>query len=196
MYEGHVCIWCWAFLFSFNLSCVEDLLFDAISAPDHKVMTFHYIYLINSRKGTFSTYSNVGSGILHKSCLHLLFPAADLHRHWGQSHCQARRCSRFRWPSQRCRDHLSDPSCLWFQTCAVYHPGCPEWWLKKTRLTRHVIIMADIFFFSSFFATFRNTHTYPVHVPTTVKPPLRYSLMVQLPIQKQTLPPGPEMTQS
>lgn len=142
---------------------------------------------------------------------HLLFPAADLHPCWGQSHCQGHQCSRFRWPSQRCPDHLSDPSYLWSQTCAVCHPGCPVWWLKETfSIMLDIDKWAQSFMFIkllqqkniysclqfNFLVTFRNTHTYLVHAPKAGGPPPRYSLMVQPPAQKQTLLPGPAMTQN
>jgi len=39
-------------------------------------------------------------------------------------------------------------------------------------------------------------YTDPVHAPKAVEPPPRCSPTVRLPAQKQTLPPGPERTQS
>lgn len=78
------------------------------------------------RKG-LKTFRNKANTIT----AHLLFPATDLHPCWGQSHCPTHRCSKFHWLFRRCLDHLSVPSCLESQTCAVCHPDCPEWWLME-----------------------------------------------------------------
>lgn len=124
-----------------------------------KVFHVQQIHLIKCARREVDFYK-------YRACLHLLFPAADLRPCWGQSHCQARRCSRFRWLSQRCPDHLSDPSCLWFQTCAVCHPGCPEWWLKETYSQTHVRLDKIVNISSSKWLESENNQTFMQHSET------------------------------
>lgn len=73
-------------------------------------------------------------------------------------------------------------------------------WVVAERDAEHVRLDVHEYRSAKLLKVFSRTDingiTYPVHAPKAAEPPLHCSLMVQLPAQKQTLPPGPERIQS